>query len=815
MAEPGNSKTTKAATQATAAGGKKPSERWLLTRKTWRYMSDAKCTRVTSKVRQGASNPNELAVLQQQFQEVCTQSQEFLLWEPTRFPSGYKQQVKMTVALANSSSQAQRSSTTSANVSDPSTGRHQRSSFVDGSERGYPHPTSASSANRDRLKTQTADSTCMTSSTSYFYPPASHQSVSNPSVPTCTSAGRSVHVPSTSSSAFVTSTGARPAPVPGPSTFSYSSDPASVGVPSRSSVFVSQADHMQFSPSAPSASDYGPLAQHGAQTSGPLPPEPAERSQGVRRRRRRNLDMGTQTEESCFFDLEIRRVSSAGPNSPTHVTDSAPMAASANNSQEERAAQNSFSSAVMKYFGMGRKKTEKDKKDRFKTINYDRNLRNIKSKNVDVDSLVDSKDRRFSISGSGHESEATDGFTPDSDSCIAIQVGESLVYAWLNSLPKQSNQSVNQSNTQVKMAPDKPVRPRDWTGTKPRTSQTSTPFTASPTQASLPAGSTFAVPAPAAPVPCGDPVPSVRRRKTTMLNSQCPMPPPPSIVDRQEHISTIQSTTPTTSTTEDSGRWTSHTSPRYSIANSEDLPLRDTSVSSGTGDDNELAQIFNAYSNESEMLDDMAFDLDSDLEFRRGSMDTSIDTVDDAPIDFGPRHIFFGEQFNPFKSSCKTEAAEAVSPPYHSGERPSLPIFHSQLPVKGQGRSSSTSGPPPPNSDNASDDNTKVRATNRRKVSPLSSAAHHVASGLHLNSLLSAVMLKSKSGSSLAASAPGSANPAQCSAGFKESAGSHASRIMTKKIWKTRSKSQSRATASSTCIWTPQVTQRLFIQIQC
>lgn len=46
--------------------------------------------------------------------------------------------------------------------------------------------------------------------------------------------------------------------------------------------------------------------------------------------------------------------------------------------------------------------------------------------------------------------------------------------------------------------------------------------------------------------------------------------------------------------------------------------------------------------------------------------------------------------------------------------------------------------------------------------------------------------------------------PAPTTTSYAAGIGGHASRIMAKKIWKTRSKSQSRASASSTCIWTPQ-----------
>ncbi len=99
-------------------------------------------------------------------------------------------------------------------------------------------------------------------------------------------------------------------------------------------------------------------------------------------------------------------------------------------------------------------------------------------------------------------------------------------------------------------------------------------------------------------------------------------------------------------------------------------------------------------------------------------------------------------------------------------------------------------------------------------LSPTSSSMYSAGNmGLNFQSFLSAVMHKSKSGGSLhhhhAAAIKESTGSGSMSTsatgGGHSNAGTHAGRLLSKKNWKTRSKSQSRASASSTCIWTPQV----------
>ncbi|XP_065158783.1 uncharacterized protein RhoGAP102A [Atheta coriaria] len=62
---------------------KKPKERWLLTRKTWRYMADAG----RKLIPEGAQNrPEDLPKIEAYFQEVCKREPRFLLWRKNSYP---------------------------------------------------------------------------------------------------------------------------------------------------------------------------------------------------------------------------------------------------------------------------------------------------------------------------------------------------------------------------------------------------------------------------------------------------------------------------------------------------------------------------------------------------------------------------------------------------------------------------------------------------------------------------------------------------------------------------------------------------------
>ncbi|KAK3927087.1 Rho GTPase-activating protein 6 [Frankliniella fusca] len=64
-------------------GGKKPRERWLLTRKTWRYMADAGRRLIP----EGAHNRAEdVPRIEAYFQEVCHREPRFLLWRKSSYP---------------------------------------------------------------------------------------------------------------------------------------------------------------------------------------------------------------------------------------------------------------------------------------------------------------------------------------------------------------------------------------------------------------------------------------------------------------------------------------------------------------------------------------------------------------------------------------------------------------------------------------------------------------------------------------------------------------------------------------------------------
>lgn len=743
---------------------KKPSERWLLTRKTWRYMTDAKSNLVagkgTSDVRidrpatvarpsfpsississsldnsgfainltnkdeaiaatsagcsaekPTASNvsTHEVLLLEKRFQETCNQRKEFLLWAPTRYPSGYGQQAKMTVSLSS------RPSIDHCAVTDES------------------GPMVSSISTFGQGHSNTADSVNVISDDSM-------------------------------SSAISTSLDLKSAHASG-------------------SIFEMMTPTSPLYPAAPDAE--------------------VKKAHRKRQRHRWSRSTGTQTEAHCFFDLEIEPRLSVAPTVSSIsgiATSQAPdarlsLSVAASNSQGDKN-QHSFSNAVMKYFGMGRKKTEKDKKDGFKTINYDRNWRNLKSKNANA------------VDG---EPESPESVSYDCKPCVAIQVGDSqLRFLSTSNAPLVGKNSVDmamsssaKAGTMVDNTSPTEVM-INMISTRPSISVNKSATAAAPEK--VPSTASIEK-IPRAHESVNDntgfePIPYIRQRKITLGGVLAMIP----FTEPQ-----TQPSTPTaTAITDDSGRWT--TSPRFSITTSEEFGLQDVSVSSGlTGDDNVCTF-------EPElMVDDLAFDLASDLEFRVNSSDTTSGTiVDMVTNDFGPRHIFFGDQFkvgSPAKSADIDMGVDATSTLawQHQLERLSLPVLQLPVPIKSNVRSFSSVEK---GNAKVDDSRTLVKGVGgsggfgggarRRKTSPLSSAALHVASGLHLNSLLSAVMYKSKSGVSLSASAPGLTQSTLGTASQKESSG-HTSRIMTKKIWKTRSKSQSRATASSTCIWTPQV----------
>lgn len=61
----------------------KPRERWLLTRKTWKYMSDAGRRLIP----EGAQNrPEDLSRIETYFQDVCQREPRFLLWRKSSYP---------------------------------------------------------------------------------------------------------------------------------------------------------------------------------------------------------------------------------------------------------------------------------------------------------------------------------------------------------------------------------------------------------------------------------------------------------------------------------------------------------------------------------------------------------------------------------------------------------------------------------------------------------------------------------------------------------------------------------------------------------
>lgn len=62
---------------------KKPKERWLLTRKTWRYMADAGRKLIPEGVH---NRPEDIPKIEAYFQEVCKREPNFLLWRKNSYP---------------------------------------------------------------------------------------------------------------------------------------------------------------------------------------------------------------------------------------------------------------------------------------------------------------------------------------------------------------------------------------------------------------------------------------------------------------------------------------------------------------------------------------------------------------------------------------------------------------------------------------------------------------------------------------------------------------------------------------------------------
>lgn len=62
---------------------KKPKERWLLTRKTWRYMADAGRKLIPDGVQ---NRPEDIPKIEAYFQEICKREPKFLLWRKNSYP---------------------------------------------------------------------------------------------------------------------------------------------------------------------------------------------------------------------------------------------------------------------------------------------------------------------------------------------------------------------------------------------------------------------------------------------------------------------------------------------------------------------------------------------------------------------------------------------------------------------------------------------------------------------------------------------------------------------------------------------------------
>jgi spermidine/putrescine-binding protein len=71
-----------------ARGSVKKKEKWLVTRKTWRYMADAGKLLIPEALRKGKDmkeyTDDDISKLEDHFQKVCDQQQDFIEWEGPR-----------------------------------------------------------------------------------------------------------------------------------------------------------------------------------------------------------------------------------------------------------------------------------------------------------------------------------------------------------------------------------------------------------------------------------------------------------------------------------------------------------------------------------------------------------------------------------------------------------------------------------------------------------------------------------------------------------------------------------------------------------
>ncbi|RZB41728.1 uncharacterized protein BDFB_007431, partial [Asbolus verrucosus] len=80
---------------------KRPKERWLLTRKTWRYMADAGRKLIPDGVQ---NRPEDIPKIEAYFQEVCKKEPRFLLWRKNSYPGalGFRKKQRKDVRKGGS-----------------------------------------------------------------------------------------------------------------------------------------------------------------------------------------------------------------------------------------------------------------------------------------------------------------------------------------------------------------------------------------------------------------------------------------------------------------------------------------------------------------------------------------------------------------------------------------------------------------------------------------------------------------------------------------------------------------------------------------
>lgn len=86
--------------QPPAPAKPKKQEKWLVTRKTWRYMADAGKLLIPESLRKGKDSSDDVAAFEEHFQETCDQQSEFIEWEGPKIEQKHLARVRPSTATS-------------------------------------------------------------------------------------------------------------------------------------------------------------------------------------------------------------------------------------------------------------------------------------------------------------------------------------------------------------------------------------------------------------------------------------------------------------------------------------------------------------------------------------------------------------------------------------------------------------------------------------------------------------------------------------------------------------------------------------------